>query len=101
MEWAWLAPVMALAAFVFILILDYLLPIYKNKIAYIGISAIFLGFLIFCYVLMDMLNHGSKIISLDLFSVGTNIFTWGIIIDTLSVTMLGLVTLVSFVIQVY
>ncbi len=101
MEWAWLAPVMALAAFVFILILDYLLPRYKNKIAYIGISAIFLGFLIFCYVLMDMLNHGSKIISMDWFSVGTTIFTWGIIIDPLSVTMLGLVTLVSFVIQVY
>jgi len=101
MEWAWLAPVVTLAAFVFILVLNHILPKYKNKIAYIGVAAIFLGFLIFCYVLFDMVNNGPKNISMDWFSVGTTIFTLGIIIDPLSVTMLGLVTLVAFVIQVY
>ncbi len=100
-EWAGLVPAMVASAFVIIVALNRFFPRYESKLAYIAISAMFLGFLLFWYVLTDLLNNGAGTVSIDWFTLGGTKFTWGTIIDPLSVTMLGLVTLVALCVQIY
>ena len=101
MGWAWLAPAATASAFVVIVALNRLFPRYESKLAYVAISAVFFGFLVFWYVLANMLDEGAAIFSINWFSVGETSLTWGAIVDPLSVTMLGLVTLVALCVQIY
>jgi NADH-quinone oxidoreductase subunit L len=52
-------------------------------------------------VLREFLSSGGGIFSVDWFTVGDTTFSWGIIVDELSVMMLGLVTFVALAVQVY
>ena len=98
MEWAWVIPALSASAFFLIVVFGRSLP---KQGAYISIAAIFLGFLLFWYVLRDLLGSGPHSFSLNWLSIGDTRITWGVVVDRLSVTMLGLVTFVALVIQVY
>ena len=100
-QWAWLAPAMAASAFFIIVALNRFFPKLEKKWAYVAISAIFLAFLLFWFVLSDMLKHGSNTFSINWATIGDTQLTWGTIVDPLSVTMLGLVALVAFCVQIY
>ena len=98
MEWAWVIPALSASAFVLIVIFGRFLP---NQGSSISVAAIFLGFLLFWYVLRDLLSNGPDSFSVNWLTVGDTQITWGVFVDPISVTMLGLVTFVAFVIQVY
>ena len=98
MGWAWVIPALSASAFLLIVIFGRYLP---RQGGYIAIIAIFLGFLLFWYVLRDMLANGPDTFSINWFQIGDTRVAWGTIVDPLSVTMLGLVTFVAFTIQVY
>ena len=98
MDWAWVIPALSAAAFFSIVIFGRFLP---GQGAFIAIAAILLGFLLFWYVLDDLLRTGATSFSLNWLSVGDTNITWGVLVDRLSVTMLGLVTFVALVVQVY
>ena len=98
MEWAWVIPALSASAFFLIVVFGRSLP---KQGAYISIAAIFLGFLLFWYVLRDLLGSGPDSFSLRWLSVGDTRITWGVVVDRLSVTMLGLVTFVALLVQVY
>ena len=91
-------PALSASAFFLIILFGRLLP---RRCAYISIAAIFLGFTLFWYVLRDLLVSGPEFFSLNWLTVGDTRVTWGVAVDRLAVVMLGLVTFVAFVIQVY
>ena len=119
MEWAWLIPVFSFAAALLIVIFGQRLP---GKGAFLAILAIAAGFLMFWVVLAGFLDASSStdkcIISDETGALTCNYertwfhaglpgledsveLTWGIIIDPLTIAMLGLVTFVALMVQVY
>jgi len=97
-QWAWLAPAICASAFFAIVILSRFLP---KQVALLSPLAILAGFGVFWYVLNEFLSSGGGTFSVDWFTVGRDTFTLGIIVDELSVVMLGLVTFVALMVQVY
>ena len=104
MEWAWLIPVYGFGAFLVIGAVGRYLP---TKGAFLSILAILAGFVTFWPVLADLLDRGLPSgtgeyhFVREWFAVGDLEVGWGIIVDPLSVVMLGLVTFVALGIQVY
>ncbi len=104
MEWAWLAPALSFAAFVLIVLFGRTLPGKGSFLAILGIAG---GFIVFWLVLGDFLGQGmgSHPFSINWFEIGdasgAKAIQWGMLIDPLSVIMLGLVTLVAFLVQIY
>ena len=112
MEWAWLIPVFCFVAAPIIVVSGKFLP---GKGASLAILAIGAGFVVFWVVLASFLDGGNSkdcFTSQDTGSLTCN-FThswfhagelelfWGIIVDPLTVVMLGLVTFVALMVQVY
>lgn len=97
-EWAWVIPALSASAFFIVVIFGRFLP---KQGSFLSIVAIFLGFVLFWYVLRDLLQSGPASFSLNWLTVGALHITWGVSVDRLAVTMLGLVTFVALLIQVY
>jgi len=96
MSSAWLLPVLCVAAFVIVTFWGRQLP---GKGAFIAIGTIGLGFVIFWFVLRDLLFAGPKDFSTLWFYVGDYDLRIGMIVDELSVMMLGVVTFVALLVQ--
>ena len=106
-EWAWLIPVVSFAAFPIIALFQRFLP---GRGSYLAILAIVAGFALFWFVLRAFLSGdsqgcglvpGDTTCSMTWFKAGKVTLTWGMIIDPLSVVMLGLVTFVALMVQIY
>ena len=97
-EWAWVIPALSASAFFLVVIFGRFLP---GRGSFISVTAIFLGFLLFWYVLRDLLATGAGSFSINWLTIGDTSIAWGVIVDRLSVTMLGLVTFVALLVQVY
>ena len=97
-ELAWLAPFACVAAFLAIVVLGRFLP---WRGLFLSLLAILASFGLFWYVLFEFLDSGGGVFSRDWFSLGESSFAVGMIIDELSVVMLGLVTFVALMVQVY
>ena len=97
-QWAWVIPALSASAFFLIVVFGRFLP---GRGAFISIAAIFLGFLLFWPVLADMLDKGAASFSITWLMVGDTRLTWGVTVDRISTTMLGLVTFVALLVQVY
>ncbi|MBF8267506.1 MAG: nuoL [Dehalococcoidia bacterium] len=97
-QWAWLAPALSASAFFAVVLLGRFIP--RNR-AFLSILAIAAGFGVFWYVLKEFLSSGGGEFSVKWFTVGDITVSWGIVVDELSVVMLGLVTFVALAVQVY
>jgi NADH-quinone oxidoreductase subunit L len=97
-NWAWVIPALSASAFFIIVLFGRFLP---QKGAFIAIIAIFLGFVLFWFVLADLLAEGPASFSLNWLTIGQTRLTWGVMVDRLAVVMLGLVTFVALMVQVY
>ena len=106
-ELAWLIPSFSFIAFLIIVLFGRFLP---GKGAFIAILAIGVGFAMFWVVLAGFLDAACPvsffgqencIFNRDWFTAGDVTAVWGITVDPLSIMMLGLVTLVSLLVQVY
>lgn len=98
MEWAWLIPALSAISFFVVAIFGRYLP---GKGSFISVLAIFAGFVLFWFVLSDLLSSGDRNFSIDWVVVGDTHIAWGMAIDRLSVVMIGLVTFVALLVQVY
>ena len=98
MEWAWLAPVLPLIAFVVIALFGRYLP---GKGSFLSIAAIGAAFVLFWIVLADLLQNGPGSFSRVWFESGATKMNFGMTVDQLTVIMLGLVSSAAFAIQVY
>ncbi len=97
-NWAWVIPALSASAFFIVAIVGRFLP---GKGAFVSIAAIALGFVLFWYVFVDLLSSGDAFFSINWLSIGETNITWGVTVDRLSVTMLGLVTFVALLVQLY
>ena len=97
-SWAWVIPALSAGAFFVVLPFRRFLP---KQGAYVSIAAILGGFALFWFVLLGFLDSGASGASLRWLSVGATKLTWGVHVDEISVTMLGLVTFVALLVQVY
>ena len=97
-NWAWVIPALSASAFFIVAIVGGFLP---GKGAFVSIAAIALGFVLFWYVFADLLSSGDAFFSINWLSIGETNITWGVTVDRLSVTMLGLVTFVALLVQLY
>ena len=100
-EWAWLIPALSFFAFGIIVLIGRYLP---GKGSFVAVLAIGGGFILFWFVLADLLGDGieaPRLFEVSWFTVGDTSVHWGMIIDPLAVLMLGIVTFVALGIQVY
>ena len=120
MEWAWLIPVFSFAAAPLIVVFGPYLP---GKGAFLSILAIAAGFVLFWVVFASFLtvdpvtaeecaigqqtgavtcNYERTWFNAGLAGAADSVqLTWGIIVDPLTVAMLGLVTFVALMVQIY
>ncbi|MDA1127193.1 MAG: NADH-quinone oxidoreductase subunit L [Chloroflexi bacterium] len=119
MQWAWLIPVFCFAAAPVIVIFGKFLP---TKGAFLSILAIAGGFVVFWFVFGSWLDADAAtkgcftsantgMLSCDyerswfnagvIGAVGSVSLHWGILIDPLTIAMLGLVTFVALMVQIY
>ncbi|MBM3944209.1 MAG: NADH-quinone oxidoreductase subunit L, partial [SAR202 cluster bacterium] len=105
---AWVIPALGAVAFFAIVLFLRLFapnsPIGKrvsSLSAATSILAIALGFVLFWFVLADFLENGAESLSIHWLSVGDTRLEWGVLVDNLSIVMLGLVTFVALLVQVY
>jgi len=96
--WAWVIPALSAGAFFLVALFGRFLP---SRGAFISITAIFIGFILFWYVLLDLLAGGPGSFTINWLTLGGTTIEWGVMVDKLSVTMLGLVTFVAMLVQVY
>ena len=95
----WLIPLCCFVAFGLSIVGRY----FTEKIHFICVvavfSACFLSFLVlYQFILSDM---SVVTISIDWIAIGSFTITWGILVDSLSVIMIGFVTIVSLLVQIY
>ena len=97
-EWAWVIPALSVSAFFITATLGRFLP---RQGLYIPVAAIGIGFVLFWFVFADLVANGARTVAIDWIVLGDTRISWGVIVDRLSVTMLGLVTFVALLVQVY
>ena len=119
MQWAWLIPIFSFAAAPIIVVLGRFLP---TKGALLSILAIVGGFTVFWFILGSWMGSGpstsgcftsesTHMLTCNyernwfnaglVGAVGSVSLNWGILIDPLTIAMLGLVTFVALMVQVY
>ena len=100
MHLAWLIPTLSAAAFVIVALAGRWLP---GRGAFVSILAMAAGFALWLVALADMLGGGVSVVSygVEWLTAGGTTIGWGVYIDRLTVVMLGLVTFVALLVQVY
>ena len=100
MHLAYLIPVLNAAAFVVVALGGSWLPM---RGAFISIAAMAAGFALWLVALADMLGGSQSTVSygVEWLTAGTTTIGWGVHIDRLAIVMLGLVTFVALLVQVY
>ena len=104
MEWAWLIPSLPAIAFAFMATLGRRLP---NWTAIAATGSMAVSFALFFFVFADWFGEKSFTgqyafpFSIDWLRAGDAVLTWGMWIDPLTLTMVGLVTAAALGIQVY
>ncbi len=100
MHLAWLIPALSAAAFVIVALASRWLP---GRGAFVSILAMAAGFALWLLALGDMLGSGQSVVSygVEWLTAGGTSIGWGVHIDRLTIVMLGLVTFVALLVQVY
>ena len=100
MHLAWLIPTLSAVAFVIVALGGRWL---LGRGAFVSILAMAAGFALWLVALADMLGGGVSVVSygVEWLTAGGTTIGWGVHIDRLTVVMLGLVTFVALLVQVY
>ena len=100
MHLTWLIPTLSAIAFVVVALGGRWLP---GRGAFVSIAAMAAGFGLWLVALGDMLGGGASVVSygVEWLTAGGTTIGWGAHIDRLTIVMLGLVTFVALLVQVY
>ena len=105
LQWAWLAPAACVGAFTALALFGRYLP-WKGP--YIAVGAIGFGFVLFWFLLNDLLHGAEREFSVLWFEVakkplevGQEAFDLGMTIDPVAMVMMGVITFVSLLVQIY
>ncbi len=96
----WMLPLICVFAFLIIALFSQYIP---TQGAIVSIGSIGIAFLIFIFVLIDFVNGSLLPIhsSFTWIDLGEWQISWGLLIDRISIVMIGLITFVAFLVQIY
>ena len=97
-EWAWLLPAVCAGAFGAIVLFGRSMPAQGAWAAIVAIAA---AFALFWFIMGDLVGSGPDFFDRVWFEAGDVTIRLGMTVDELAVVMLGLVTSVALVVQVY
>ena len=99
-EYAWALPCFNVLAFILSIFLHRYIT---KKTIVISLGAIGLSFVWFMLILIDFISGGMDtiLVDFDWIRIGDWVITWGFSVDRISIVMLGLITLVSLLVQAY
>lgn len=104
----WVVPALCAVAFFAIVFLIRFLPTNSSLAKHVpnlsagsSILAIGLAFILFWFVFVDFLDKGVDGASIHWLTIGDTSLLWGVVVDKLSVVMIGLVTFVALLVQIY
>jgi NADH-quinone oxidoreductase subunit L len=97
---AWLIPAICFTSFVVIFVSGKFLP---GKSSFLSIFGICIAFLAYWVIFFDFLSNDLATINFEIvwISIGIWEINWGFLVDRISIVMLGLVTFISLVVQIY
>ena len=102
LQWAWLAPAACMGAFTVLALFGRYLP---WKGVYIAVGAIGFGFVLFWFLLNDLLHGAARKFSTLWFEAGDEagegVFELGMTVDPVAMVMMGVITFVSLLVQIY
>ena len=96
----WMLPLICIFAFLSIGLFSKFLP---SEGAIISIFSIGFAFILFIFVLIDFISGDLVAIhsSFTWIDLGEWTISWGLLIDRISIVMIGLITFVAFLVQIY
>jgi len=96
----WMLPLICVFAFLSIGLFSKFLP---SEGAIISIFSIGFAFILFIFVLIDFISGDLAAIhsSFTWIDLGEWTISWGLLIDRISIVMIGLITFVAFLVQIY
>ena len=97
---AWVIPSICVVTFVLMLISSRFLP---GKGSFLAIIGIFIAFIVFWGVFLDFISNNLVPRNFEIVWISLGIWeiNWGFLVDRISIVMLGLVTFVSLMVQIY
>ena len=97
---AWVIPSICVVTFVLMLISSRFLP---GKGSFLAIIGIFIAFSVFWGVFLDFISNNLVPRNFEIVWISLGIWeiNWGFLVDRISIVMLGLVTFVSLMVQIY
>ena len=96
--WAWLAPAACIGAFAVLALFGRYL---KGKGSLLAVGAIGFGFVLFWFLLNDLLQGAPRDFEAAWFEAGGGVFDLGMTVDPVAMVMMGVITFVSLLVQVY
>ena len=101
LHWAWLAPAACVGAFSILAPLHFSGRRLSSKGAVLAVGAIGFSFILFWFLLNSLLNGAEREFSVSWFDAGGDAFNLGLTLDPIAMVMMGVITFVSLLVQVY
>ena len=101
LHWAWLAPAACVGAFAILAPLHFSGRRLSSKGAILAVGAIGFSFVLFWFLLNSLLNGAERDFSVSWFDAGGDAFNLGLTLDPVAMVMMGVITFVSLLVQVY
>ena len=101
LHWAWLAPAACVGAFSILAPLHFSGRRLSSKGAVLAVGAIGFSFILFWFLLNSLLNGAEREFSVSWFDAGGDAFNLGLTLDSIAMVMMGVITFVSLLVQVY
>ena len=98
LQWAWLAPAACMGAFTVLALFGRSLA---GKGALLALGAIGFAFVLFWFLLNSLLNGAERDFTASWFDAGGDAFDLGLTLDPVAMVMMGVITFVSLLVQIY
>ena len=101
LQWAWLAPAACIGAFGILALPALLRRSPPRSGVLLAIGAIGFSFVLFWFLLNSLLNGAHRDFTVSWFDAGGDAFNLGLTLDPVAMVMMGVITFVSLLVQVY
>ena len=101
LQWAWLAPAACVGAFAILAPLHFAGRRLSSKGVLLAVGAIGFSFVLFWFLLNSLLNGAGRDFTVSWFDAGGDAFNLGLTLDPVAMVMMGVITFVSLLVQVY
>ena len=101
LQWAWLAPAACIGAFGILALSALLRRSLPSSGVLLAVCAIGFSFVLFWFLLNSLINGAERDFTVSWFDAGGGAFNLGLTLDPVAMVMMGVITFVSLLVQVY